>query len=189
MWYTIQTKAHNSCLGCMEYFTVMQFIRGAPKHRSNDKSCIYSYMFKLQSPSKCFPFDSINLLRHFFHCSKQFLNSLILIPFSASIIFCFTSSSLGKCLLLRTFFIQGNKKKSLGARLVNREVRHGGHYVFGEKMLSIQHGVSRYTGKSPIMKCADMLKGSSKKFTEAGDSLSQQCQLVHWLRWVSRTLT
>ena len=31
-------------------------------------------MFKLQSPSKCSPFDAIHLLSRFSHCSKQFLN-------------------------------------------------------------------------------------------------------------------
>ena len=86
------------------------------------KSCIYSYMFKLQPPSKYSPFDAIHLSRRFFHCSKQFLNSLILTPFSASAVFCFTSSPLAKRSPLRTFFIQGNKKKrSLGQDQVNRE--------------------------------------------------------------------
>ena len=36
------------------------------------KLCIYSYMFKLPSPSKNFPFDAIHLLRQFFHCSNVF---------------------------------------------------------------------------------------------------------------------
>ena len=49
--------------------------------------CIYSYMFKLQLPSKYFPFDAIYLSRCFFHLSKQFLNLSILMPFSASAIF------------------------------------------------------------------------------------------------------
>ena len=73
--------------------------------------CIYSYMFKLQSPSKYSPFDAIHLLRHFFHCSKQFLNLSILIPFSASAIFCFSSSTSTKLFPLRIFFIWENKKK------------------------------------------------------------------------------
>ena len=68
------------------------------------KLCIYSYMFKLQSPSKYSPFDAIHLLRFFFHCSKQFLNSSILMPFSASAIFCFTYSTLTKHFPLRPFF-------------------------------------------------------------------------------------
>ena len=47
----------------------------------------------------------------FSHCTKQFLNLLILMPFSASAIFCFTSSTRTKHFPLRTFFIQGEKEK------------------------------------------------------------------------------
>ena len=35
------------------------------------KLCIYTYMFKLQLPSKYSPFDARHLSRCFFHCSKQ----------------------------------------------------------------------------------------------------------------------
>ena len=63
--------------------------------------------------------------------SKQFLNSLILMPFSASVIFCFTSSTSAKHFPLRTFFIWGNKKKCpLGRDWVNRESGAWGHAVF-----------------------------------------------------------
>ena len=50
-------------------------------------------------------------------------------------------------------------------------------------------GVGRCARKSPIMEWANVLKESSKKFTEAECSLSQQRQLAHWCRWVSSTLT
>ena len=73
-------------------------------------------MFELQSPSKYSPFDTTPLIEMFFHCSKQFLNSSILMLFSASAIFCFTSSTLAKHFPLRTFFIWGNKKMSLWVR-------------------------------------------------------------------------
>ena len=56
----------------------------------------------------------------FSHCSKTFLNSLILMPFSALVVFCFTYSTLAK--QLKTFFIQRNKKSRLGWDQVNREV-------------------------------------------------------------------
>ena len=71
----------------------------------------YSYVFKLQLPSKYSPFDAIHPSRHFFHHSKQFLNSLILIGKfkTAAAVFCFTSSTLAKGFPSRTFFIQGNK--------------------------------------------------------------------------------
>ena len=73
--------------------------------------CVYFYMFKLQSPPKCSPFDAIHLSR-LFHCLKQYLNSSILMTFSASAVFCFTSSKVAKCFLLRTFLKQGNKQKN-----------------------------------------------------------------------------
>ena len=50
----------------------------------------------------------------FSHCSKQFLNSILMV-FSASafcLFVCLTSSTSAKHFTLRTFFIQGNKKKS-----------------------------------------------------------------------------
>ena len=57
----------------------------------------------------------------FFYCSKQFLNLLILMPFSASTIclfVCFTSSTSAKHFPLRTFFIWV-KKGHLGRSRVN----------------------------------------------------------------------
>ena len=138
-------------------------------------------MCKLQSPSKDSPFDAVHLLGRFFHCSKQFLNSLILIPFCASAIFCFTFSTSAKCFPLRTFFIQGKKNKSLGVRL-HKWGWGGGMGVmllFDQKLLNTQCSVGRCVCKSPTMKWENALKQSSKKFTEAEFSLSQQRQLVH----------
>ena len=75
-------------------------------------------MFELQSPSKYSPFDAIHLARRFPHSSKQFLNSLILMPFSAFVIFLFRFFNIGKTFPFEGFFIRGNKqKKSLGAKL------------------------------------------------------------------------
>ena len=99
----------------------------------------------------------------FFHCSKQFLNLSVSMPFSASAIFCFTSSTLAKCFPLRTFFILGNKKKLFGVR--SDELGGwgtGGHAIFGQKLLNTQHSVGRCTCKSPIMKWTNTLKESSK---------------------------
>ena len=112
----------------------------------------------------------------------------ILMPFRASAVFCFTSSTLAKHFPLRNFFIQGNKNRLSGQDRVNWG-KPGGHAIFGQKMLNTECGVGRCSCKSPIMKWANTLKDSSKKFTEAKCSLSQQCQLVHWYRWVPRTLT
>ena len=126
-------------------------------------------MFKLQSPSKYSPFGPIHLLRCFFHCSKQCLNSLILMPSSASAGFCFTSSTLAHRFPWRTFFIQENKKEISGqGDQVNREGGAGGSCCFDQKLLNTQPGVGRWAHKSPIMKWANALKGcSKKKSTEA----------------------
>ena len=145
------------------------------------------YLFlhiKLQSPSKYSPFDAIHLLRCFFHCSKQFLNSSILMPFSVSAIFCFTSSTSAKHCPLRTFFHSGKQQKKvpLGKNRWIGRVGYGGHAVFGQKLVNIQCSLGRCSCKSHIMKWK-VLKKFSKNFTEAKRSLSQQHQLVHWYRW------
>ena len=113
------------------------------------KLYIYFYMLKLQSTSKYSPLDAVHLLRRFFHCSKQFLNSLILMPFSTSAIFYFISSTSAKHFPLRTFFTQGGKCP-LGPDRVNREGGAQGHAIFGACI-------------PPIMKWTNTLKESSKK--------------------------
>ena len=127
--------------------------------------CIYSYMFKLQLPSKYSPFDAIHLSRLFFHCSKQFSNSSILMPFSAFAIFFLTSSTSVKHLPLRTFFIRVTITKKVGwgeTGLIGR-VGPGGHAVFVQNLLNTQRGMSRCARKLPSMKWTNALKESSKK--------------------------
>ena len=69
--------------------------------------------------------------RDVFSCSKQFLNLLIWMPFSASDIFCFTSSTSTKHFPLRTFFQLGKQKQSRsGQDRVNREGREQGSCRF-----------------------------------------------------------
>ena len=62
-------------------------------------------MFKLQSPASTFHLMQYTY-RDVFPTAQN-----ILMPFSASAVFCFTSSTSAKCFPLRTFFIWGNKKK------------------------------------------------------------------------------
>ena len=93
------------------------------------KLCIYSYMFKLQSPLK-YSWCSTPYWDVISTVQKQFCNSLILMPFSASAIFCFTTSTLTICFPLRTFFIQGNKKVTLGEVWWIGRVGHGDHAIF-----------------------------------------------------------
>ena len=83
------------------------------------KLCIYSYMFKLKSTLKDSPVAFEYNYQEFFPAAqKQFWNSSILMPFGASVVFCFTSATSAKFFPLRTFFTQVNKpKKSLGVIL------------------------------------------------------------------------
>ena len=73
------------------------------------KNCIYSYTFKLQSPSKYSPFDAIHLSRHFFPCSKEFLNTSILMLFSASAVFLFHLFYISKMFPFEDFSSRGAK--------------------------------------------------------------------------------
>ena len=81
----------------------------------------------------------------FFHCSNHFLNLSILMPFSASAVFCFTSSTSARHFLLRTFLIRETKKVSQGPMGWIASTGHGAHAVFGQKLLNIQCSVGRHT--------------------------------------------
>ena len=97
------------------------------------KLCIYSYMFKLQSPSKYSPLDAIHPSRQFFHCSKHFLNS-ILMPFSASVILLFHLFHMDKTFPFEEFVHSGEQKKSyLELSWENREDGPQGSYHFWSK--------------------------------------------------------
>ena len=143
---------------------VQAYERGTPKTQNlYKKLCIYSYMFKLQSPSKYSSFDAIQLSRHFFHCSKQFLNSLILMSFHASaIFFCLFVSPLlhWQNVFLWGLFHWGNRKVALGNIGWIGRVGHRGHAVFSKKTAEhsvwcgqvclqiIHHEMGRYVWKS-----------------------------------------
>ena len=126
-------------------------------------------MFKLQAPLKYSPSDAIHLLRHFFHCSKQFLNSLILMPFSASANFfvcLFHLFHISRIFPSKDFFHpckQTNKKVLWGEIWCIGRAGHGGHAIFGQRLPHTQHSVARCTCKSPIMKWAKGPKEPLKK--------------------------
>ena len=115
----------------------------------------------------CLERGKLQMKRHFFCCSKQFLNSLILMHFSASPIFLFHLFTSAKYCPLRTFFIQENKKSCSGRDRVNREGGTQGACHFFKNCWT-QHGVGRCARKAPMMKWANRLKNSSKK--------------IHWSR-------
>ena len=131
---------------CVKFGFIWVLYEGGPQKTKfiYKKLCIYSSMFKLQSPSKYCPFDAIHLLRWFFHCIKQFSNSLLWMPFCASAMFCFTFSILARHFPLRTFFIQRNKQRVSGVR--SDEQGGGGLGVmqfFGQRLLNTQHSVGQ----------------------------------------------
>ena len=103
----------------------------------------------------------------------------ILIPFSASAGFCFTSSTSVKHFTLRTFFIWGNKNKVTWGKIrcIGR-VRHWGHAIFCQKLLNTQWGVGRWALQSPIMKWVKYVESSKKislKLNTASHSNASWC--------------
>ena len=151
--------------------------------------CIYFYMFKLQSPSKYSIGDGIHLSRYFFSTAQNsFWTHRFLMPFSASAVFCFTSSTSAKCFHLRTSSF-GKQRKSYSGDIgwIGR-VGHRGHAIFGQKLPNTQRDVGRCVLNLPSRN-GQMPSESSKKFTEAKCSLSQHHQLVYWYKWVSKTFT
>ena len=117
--------------------------------------------------------DAIPLTRCFFHCSKQFLNLLIRMPFSAYAIFCFTSFTSAKHFPLWTFTIR--ETKNVTWHEIRRPGRVGqrGHAISGQKLLTTHHGVGGCIQKSPTMKWANgFWKSLQNKFTEAECCLS-----------------
>ena len=112
----------------------------------------------------------INLSRGFFYLSKQVFNSSILMLFSTSAVFYFTSFTLAKSFSLRIFFIWGNKKIIWGEIGCIGRVDHGVHAIFGQKLLNIQHGVTGTLVNHPSWDgemCWKSLKKNSLKLSAA----------------------
>ena len=133
-------------------------------------------------------FNCSTPIKMFFPLLKMFLNSCILMPFSASAVFCFTSSTSAKCFPLRTFSIWETNKKVAGGEI--RWTDRVGHW--GQVMpflvtncwtlSGVWAGVLAWNGQM-------CWKSLPKKFTKTEHRLSQHHQLVRWYRWVPRTLT
>ena len=118
-------------------------------------------MFKLQSPEKYFSFDAIQdffptAQNNFWMC--QFWCLLVLLLCFVSPLPPCQNSSLWGLFSSR----EANKKITEGQIRWLGRVGHGGHAVFGQKLLATQHCVGRCTRKSSIVKWAMMLKESSK---------------------------
>ena len=175
-WSHCDMAAHTTYpKGLPPSFTLLKNKQGGTQKMEFIYKKLCTYMFKLQSPSK------YSHLMHytcetFFPLLKTVLNLLILISFSVSAFFVclFHIFHVGKTFPFEDFFHPGNKNVVWGEIRWIRRVRHRGHAVFGQKLLSTQRGVGRCTCKSPTMQWANVLKESSKKSTEAEHSLSQQ---------------
>ena len=87
------------------------------------------------------------------------------------------------------FLSRKTNKKVTGVKIrwIGR-LGHGGHGIFGWKLLNTQCGVGRCALNHPSWN-GQMHWVFKKKFTEAEHNLSQQCQLVRWYRWIPRTLS
>ena len=147
-------------------FIKFYIYKGGPKKPWNlFIKIVYSYMFKLQSPSKYSPFHAIHLLRRFFHCSKTVFELVDFDAFQCFCHFCSTYSTWAKPFPLRTCFIRKNRKS------------HQGRYR--------EKGEGGCTCKSPVMKWANTLEEFKKNslkpntashnntswYTDTGESL------------------
>ena len=110
------------------------------------KLCIYSYIFKLKSPSKYSPFDAIHLSRWFFLILKTV----------------FELFHISKTFPFEDHFFSRKQKSCSGEIWGIKRVRRRGRAVFCQKLLNTQWGVGRCARKSPIMKWARALKESPK---------------------------
>ena len=138
------------------------------------KLCVYSYMFKLQSASKFSTFDAMHLWRCFIPAQESFWIHrfwcllVLLLAFVLPLPHSSTSP-------LRTFFIQGNKKKGRPRQeQITREGGAWGSCCFGSK--TAEHSAQGWAGallNHPSWNGQTHWKNLQKKFTEAGCSLSQ----------------
>ena len=132
MFPSKQSTLYSVATTCLEYPAMRRDPKQTPEFIYKEL-CIYSYMFQVQSPSKYSPFDAIHLWR-LFPTVQHFLNSPILMPFSASAIF-FGGGlfHISKTFLFEDFFHPGkqtNKKVTWGKVEWIGRVGHGCHGGF-----------------------------------------------------------
>ena len=109
---------------------------GTPKWNLFIKNCVFilTYLNFSYLQSTIHLMQNTYPIVFFIHSSKQFLNSLILMPFSASVTFGFTSSTSVKHSLPGLFF---TSKELLEQDQVNMKRGYGAHAIFGQKLLSM----------------------------------------------------
>ena len=137
------------------------------------------------------PLDAIHLLRWFFSLLKTVFE---LVDFDAFQFFCrflFHLFHIGKTFPFEDSSSRETKKSCSG------QVRLGKQGGWGTGVMQLLLRNCWTLGEvwagalvnHPTWNGQTHWKSLQKKFTEAERSLSQQCQLVHWYRWVLRTLT
>ena len=117
-------------------------IRGDPPKKQNllIKDCVFIVTCLNFSHLPSTPFDAVHLSRCFFHCSKQFLNLLILMPLVLLLFFLFHFLYICKMFSLEEFFHRGKEIKSCsGQYWVNREGGAWGSCHFWSK--TAEHSV------------------------------------------------
>ena len=93
-------------------------------------------MLQIQSPSKYCPFDALHRSKRVFHFSKQCWYSCKVMPFNASVVFLFTSSTSAKRFPLRTFSFGGIKRSRTERDRVNMAGGEAGSCCFWLKIVS-----------------------------------------------------
>ena len=113
---------------------------------------------------------------HFFHCSRQFLKSPILLPFSASADFCFTSSTSAKISLWGFFpSRETNKQKNVTRAEMGKtgRVENRGHAILVKTCWTRSVVWASALVNHPSWNVQMCWKSFQKKLTEAECSLSQ----------------
>ena len=177
----------NTVYGNFRIFVSHMYERGLSQKTPEfiyKRLCIYSYMFKPQSPSKNSPFVLIHLLRFFPLLKTVFWTCQLWCLLVLLLFFVLPLPHGQKVSLWGLFSSEEIKKKvTWGETEWIGSVQHRGHAVLGQRLLNTQYDVGRCACKSSIMKWAIALRELKKKkknHTEAQLSLSQQCQLVRW---------
>ena len=174
----------------IQSFGVMSVGPPSPQNLSI-KSCVFILIYlnfrHLQS--------TLHLMQYtYIEMSFPLLKTVFeLVDFDALVLllfFCFTSSTSAKHFYLGTFFIWGNKKKSQSWwDQVNRGRALGVMPFLVKNCGTLSMVWAGALLNHPSWNGQTCWKSLQKKITEAECSLSQQCQMVHWYRWVHRTLT
>ena len=149
-------------------------IQGGPQKKQNlfIKNSVFLltclHFSRLQSTLHLMQYTSWD----FFHCSKQVLNSSVLMPFSGAAFFClFRLFHISKMFPCEDIFHPRKQQKITQGEIgwIGR-VRHRIHAVFGQKLLNTQHGVGRCARE--MGKHIERIFKKKKKIIEAHRGLS-----------------